>query len=181
MTSEIWWGFFFAVYVYAYSFAKFLITYGGAHSRDVLCPTNKIVLCILFSTQYTWSFLFVRYEIHLKDLQCVTVTTLKKIKTCVVTPWRLVLLKGIASFTMRMIMQRRKKRSTKHAGIYSDTLCAIATKLYVIHGMNCYTGPVLTDSVYERNTNNLYWIFMWMCLLEDLCRSKTKARSYDNA
>jgi len=68
-------------------------------------------------------------------------------------------------------MQRRKKRSTKHAGIYSDTLCAIATKhagiysdtlcaiatkLYVIHGMNCYTGPVLTDSVYERNTNNLY-------------------------
>jgi len=28
--------------------------------------------------------------------------------------------------------------------------------------MICYTGPVLTGSVYKRNTNNLYWIFMWM-------------------
>lgn len=75
-------------------------------------PPCKIVPRILVSTQSTWSFLFVRYGNHLKDLQYVTVLTLKKTKTCVVTPWRLVLLKCISYFTIRIISAQDKARHT---------------------------------------------------------------------
>ena len=110
MRSEIWC--FLPCMVMLTHLPSFWYHMAGCIIVMLYAPPSKIVLRIIFPTQYTWRSLFVRYEDHLKDLQCVAVTTVKKIKTCVVTPWRLVLLKGIASFTMRIIAAQDKAKHT---------------------------------------------------------------------
>ena len=102
----------------------------GAFSWDYISHQVKLYWGALFPlNQYTWSFLFVRYENQLKDLQYLTVTTLKKTETCVVTPWRLVLLKCISYFTMRIIAAQDKAKHTTCRHLIGHTMLHCNKKL----------------------------------------------------